>query len=457
MAERLSFDKFHNIIDGKPRSADKFHQGVDPSTGEKLWDVPIATQQDVDDAVVAAEKAFKTWSKTPVEERKKMITKFDELYRSYEKEFTDLMCKETGKPRMFANGEVKGGSSQLQWHANLDIPTDTFEDKQKKVFTTYKPVGVCVGLLPWNFPIFLSVGKIAPALLTGCTMIVKPSPYTPFTSLKIVELAQQIFPPGVLQAVGGDDSLGPMFTAHPGVQKITFTGSIATGKKIYAACAKTLKRITLELGGNDPCIVCPDIDMDKQLSEVMMGAFFNSGQVCVASKRIYVHKDIYDTFLQKMIEFTKGMKVGSSDEPKVMVGPMQNSMQYDKVLDFFKDSREKGYKFAVGEAEPKKGKGFFINPTIIDNPPNDSMIITEEVFSPYIKSDYSLRYRTDFLLLAFRTHRPRPTLVRRRRSHRPSQQHEYRSIIYSFRQGPGTLPQNRKSARSWKCLRQQLL
>jgi acyl-CoA reductase-like NAD-dependent aldehyde dehydrogenase len=188
----------------------------------------------------------------------------------------------------------------------------------------------------------------------------------------------------VVQVVGGDDTLGPMLTAHPGIAKISFTGSIATGKKIMAACSKTLKRVTLELGGNDPCIVLPDADLKKAIPEVTMGCFFNSGQVCVATKRVYIHESIYTEFVKGMVEFTKNLKVGSSDEPGVMMGPIQNSMQYEKVKGFFEDSKKQGYKFAAGDSEVAPGKGFFIKPTIIDNPPSDSRIIQEEPFGPIV-------------------------------------------------------------------------
>ena len=234
-----------------------------------------------------------------------------------------------------------------------------------------------------NFPLVLSLGKVVPALLTGNTIIVKPSPYTPYTTLKAIELAQSVFEPGVVQAVGGDDKLGPMLTAHPGIAKISFTGSIATGKKIMAACANTLKRCTLELGGNDASIILPDVDVKKVAPQVAMGAFQNSGQVCVATKRIYIHESIYTEFVQEMVNFTKTIEVGDSESGSLL-GPVQNKMQYEKVKEFFADTKKNGYKFAVGEETPSAEKGFFIKPTIIDNPPNDSRIIAEEPFGPIV-------------------------------------------------------------------------
>jgi acyl-CoA reductase-like NAD-dependent aldehyde dehydrogenase len=228
------------------------------------------------------------------------------------------------------------------------------------------------------------VGKIAPALLTGNTMIIKPSPFTPYTGLKLVELAQEILPPGVLQVVGGNNELGAQMTLHPDIAKISFTGSIPTGKKVMAAAAKTLKRVTLELGGNDASIILPDVDIKKVAPEVVLGAFQNSGQVCVATKRIYIHESIYQPFLQEMVSFTQTLKVGTSDEADVALGPVQNSMQFEKVREFFEDSKAKGYKFAVGEPDVNPAQGFFVKPTIIDNPPDDSRIIQEEPFGPIV-------------------------------------------------------------------------
>jgi acyl-CoA reductase-like NAD-dependent aldehyde dehydrogenase len=209
-------------------------------------------------------------------------------------------------------------------------------------------------------------------------------PFTPYTALKAVELCQDIFPPGVIHVVGGNNELGALLTTHPDIAKISFTGSIATGKKVMAAAAQTLKRVTLELGGNDASIILPDVDIKKVAPEVVMGAFQNSGQVCVATKRIYIHESIYREFVDEMVAFTKTMKVGNPDDGDNMLGPIQNSMQYEKVKSFFEDSKAKGYKFAVGEPKVTSGKGFFIQPTIIDNPPNDSRIIAEEPFGPIV-------------------------------------------------------------------------
>lgn len=309
-----------------------------------------------------------------------------------------------------AEWETKGVAGFFDHHLALTLPEEREEDAEKVMLTRYTPLGVVGAICPWNFPIVLSLGKLIPALLTGNCIIIKPSPYTPYTTLKCVELAQDIFEPGVVQCIGGDDKLGPMLTAHPGIAKISFTGSIATGKKIMAACAPTLKRVTLELGGNDASIVLPDVDVKKIAPELVMGAFQNTGQVCVATKRIYIHEDIYKEMLEEMVNFVKTIKIGDPASG-AMLGPIQNKMQYEKVKDMFKDTKDKGYKFAVGAQDVADGKGFFIQPTIIDNPPNDSRIIQEE---PFGKSMYPLSPPTPPLtnLALLRPHRPHSTLVR---------------------------------------------
>ncbi|KAI9843393.1 MAG: hypothetical protein M1837_006419 [Sclerophora amabilis] len=379
----IDFNSFHNIVDGKPRSSKTYYHGIDPSTKQNLWEVPVASKQDLDDAVSAAQRAFSSWSTTTIEERREKLKSFSELIQSHTDELTDLLVQEAGKPRLMAGGEVGVASKFISHHTKLDIPEEKFEDDEKEIYTRYIPMGVVGAICPWNFPILLA-GKIAPALITGNCIIVKPSPYTPYTALKIAEIGQQVFPPGVLQVLGGDDKIGPWITMHPGIQKISFTGSIATGKKVAEACAKTLKRVTLELGGNDASIVLPDVDVQATAPSVAMGAFMNSGQVCVASKRIYVHESIYQDFLAAMSAFvTKTLKVGPGNETGVMIGPIQNEMQYEKVKGFFGDSAKQGHKFTVG-GPVQKTDGYFIHPTIVDNPPNESRIITEEPFGPIV-------------------------------------------------------------------------
>lgn len=243
----IDFESFFNTVNGDQRSSATTVYGIDPSTKNRLWDVPAATKEDIEDSIIAANNAFYPWRETPIAQRVKLIEKFKSAYCSYLNEFIDLLMKENGKPRALATGEVKEVLALFDHHLQLKIPKERTEDEERVITTRYVPVGVVAAICPWNFPIVLSVGKMLPALLAGCCIIVKPSPFTPYTALKVVELARHIFPPGVVQVLAGDDSVGPALVNDPRIHKISFTGSIATGKRIMASAAGNLKRVTLEL------------------------------------------------------------------------------------------------------------------------------------------------------------------------------------------------------------------
>ncbi|EXJ82739.1 hypothetical protein A1O3_06554 [Capronia epimyces CBS 606.96] len=383
--ETISFTAFSNIIDGQLRGSKGHYHGIDPTTKQANWDVPIATADDVEDAVAAANRAHAEWKASTWEYRTERIARFKDAWEAYEEELTNLLLKETGKPRQFGSAEIKSASQFIEWHVGLKEPKgETYDFPDKKIDHKFVPLGVAAAICPWNFPLLLSLGKVLPAVQMGNAIIVKPSPFTPYTALKMVEIANRVFPPGLVQALGGDDKLGPALVDHPDIHKISFTGSIATGKKVMAAAAKTVKRVTLEMGGNDPAIVLPDADIAKAAPMVAMGAFFNTSQVCIASKRIYVHSSQYEAFLEALINVAKTLKVGTPDEEGVMLGPIQNSMQYEKVKGFFRDAQDQGYKFALGAGQVPETQGYFIHPTIIDNPPDDSLIVTEEPFGPIV-------------------------------------------------------------------------
>jgi len=286
----------------------------------------------------------------------------------------------------FADQEVEFAALWLAGPCSLELPAEIVEDTPEKLVKTYyTPLGVAVGIVPWNFPIMLLCGKIAPAVLTGNTIIIKPSPFTPYCGIKIVELAQQFFPPGVVQVLSGDDNLGPWLTAHPGIDKISFTGSTATGKRVMESASKNLTRVTLELGGNDAAIICPDVDIAAVAPQIATFAFMNSGQICIAIKRIYVHKDIYAAFRDALVQFVESLRVGSGDVEGVFLGPVQNKLQYDRVVAFLDDVRERGQKVATGgEVIHTEKNGLFIQPTVVDNPPDDSKIVVEEPFGPIV-------------------------------------------------------------------------
>jgi acyl-CoA reductase-like NAD-dependent aldehyde dehydrogenase len=318
-----------NIINNNFVPTPTTRHSLDPATNQPLYEVPIAREEDLDAAVDAARKAFKTWSLTSFNERAQLLLEYADAIESHRNDLEALLTKEQGKPLSLSRTELDSTLTWLRAFATMEIKDEVLqEDDDKIIYSTHPPIGVCAGIVPWNWPILLGLGKLGPALITGNTFIMKPSPYTPYCDLKLGELAVSIFPPGVVQVLSGDDGLGPWITEHPGIDKISFTGSIATGKLVAASCAKTLKRYVLELGGNDAAIVCEDVDIDKCLPKIATLSFLNSGQICMLTKRIYIHESIYDTFRDKMVEFTKSnIKTGEGTEDGVVVGPVQNKMQ----------------------------------------------------------------------------------------------------------------------------------
>ncbi|KAL1952784.1 hypothetical protein VTO42DRAFT_4261 [Malbranchea cinnamomea] len=385
MGSELDFTVFQNVIDGKLSSTETTRHGVNPATGQPNPEVPVSTPADVDAAVEAGRRAFKSWSRTAWEERQKAILAYADAIESYQAQFTKLLVQEQGKPATFAAGEIQLALHSVRTTAGLKLEEEVIESTdEQQVIQRYTPLGLAVGIVPWNFPIHLALAKLVPAVLTGNAIIIKPSPFTPYCGLKLVELAQRFFPPGVVQALSGDDNLGPWLTSHPGPAKISFTGSSVTGKKVMESASKTLKRVTLELGGNDPAIICPDVDIDVVAQQIAIKAFINSGQVCIAIKRIFVHESIYDKFRDALVTATAALKVGEGNEEGVFIGPVQNSMQFEKVRGFFADIEKEKWNVAVGGKQDLGRTGYFLQPTIIDKPPLDSRIVTEEPFGPIV-------------------------------------------------------------------------
>ncbi|KAH8659963.1 aldehyde dehydrogenase [Xylariales sp. PMI_506] len=392
-SRETNFYTFANVVDGELRSSSNVANGIDPSTKQKLWDVPQAVDADLDDAVAAARKAFPQWSQTSWEDRGALIHAARQILLEHEPDMAALVTKEVGKPIQFGHLEVQHALNFLEFNANSPPLGERVvqDDDELRLTLRYQPVGVVGAISPWNFPLVLAVAKIAAALITGNCVIVKPSPFAPYSVLKFAELVRGVFPPGVLQALNGGEDLGPRIVAHPGIDKITFTGSTATGKKVMAAVAATgqgLKSLTLELGGNSACVVCPDVNVQAVAPQVAVGAFFNSGQFCMGTKRLYVHEDIYDVFLKELVGVVGSWKVGATSDlaTDVMLGPVQNDMQYQIVKTFFQDSVDNGLNFALGGPLGKAASesNYIIPPAIIDNPSDNSLVVTHEAFGPIL-------------------------------------------------------------------------
>ncbi|KAJ6188706.1 aldehyde dehydrogenase [Penicillium mononematosum] len=365
----LDFTNFHNIINGELISTAVTQNGINPANKKPNSPVPVASHADLDKAVTAAQVAFEQWSRYPLEDRRRALFAYSDALNAEKEAFTSLLTKEQGKPLSQAAVEVDMAVAWIKGLASLELPEVVLEDTpERKIVQRFTPIGVSAAIVPWNFPVLLAIGKIVSALITGNSIIVKPSPFTPYTALKLAELAIPFFPKGLFQALSGDDQLGPWITMHPGIRKISFTGSTLTGKRVSAACAQNLKRCTLELGGNDAAIVCEDVDLDALIPKIAPLCFLNSSQVCMMIKRVYVHESIYELFRDRLVAHVKTLPVGDGAQPDVFFGPLQNEMQYHKALDLLNSISTEGLRLALGGTVNESG-GYFIHPTIIDNPP----------------------------------------------------------------------------------------
>lgn len=357
---------------------------VNPATEEIIATVPDCTRELLDATVAAAQAAFVGWRDTPWQERRDCVEALAQRIKDHADELALLLTREQGRPLAMAKAEVLSCVHWCRTFAKMELPTSERADKAGLLWVTRRvPLGVVAAIAPWNFPLSLAVWKLAPALIAGNTVIVKPSPFTPLTTLRLGELAADLFPAGVLNVLCGGDQLGPWLTSHPGINKVSFTGSTATGRRVMAAAAPTLKHLTLELGGNDAAIVMPDVDVGKVAKRLFMGAFFNSGQVCIAAKRIYVHEAIYDAFAEAFVAAAKSARIGSGTDEGVVLGPVQNRLQYERVKELITATRAAGHRFLTGGEIPP-GPGYFIPPAVVDNPPDDSRVVVEEPFGPIV-------------------------------------------------------------------------
>jgi aldehyde dehydrogenase (NAD+) len=375
---------FKMLIGGELVSGSATFDVVNPATEQVIARAPDASKEDLDRAVAAARTAFPRWAATPIEMRKAKLNELAGAVFAAAEPLKKLLTSEQGKPLGDAEFEIMGSAMWLQGAAMLDLPVTVNEDTAERYSETrHVPIGVVGAIAPWNFPMVLAMFKLGPALLAGNTVVLKPSPFTPLTTLKFGEIAASILPPGVLNVVSGGDQLGPWMTSHPGFDKISFTGSTQTGRRVMASAAASLKRVTLELGGNDPAIVMPDADVAKVAEKLFWAAFLNNGQICVATKRLYVHKDVYEPLKEALVAYAKTVKVGDGAEPGTQIGPINNRLQYQRVLGLIQDAKDKGYTFLIG-GEKSDAPGYFVPITIIDNPPEDSRIVQEEQFGPVL-------------------------------------------------------------------------
>ncbi len=373
-------------INGKFIRSDKTFEVINPSTGKAIGQLPDLTVADAKKAIIAADKAWKSWNSLPVGERCILVRKLYELILAHKEELARIMTLESGKPLTESLAEVDYGNSFVEW----------FSEEGKRMYgetipalksgirlaTIKQSVGVIAAITPWNFPLAMVTRKVAPALVAGCTVILKPASQTPFTALALARLTEEAgIPKGVFNVVTSKDSqgIGKELATNSLVRKISFTGSTRVGQSLMEYAASTIKRVSFELGGNAPFLVFDDADIDKAVSGAIAGKFRNSGQTCVAINRFYVQDKVYKTFADKLTSAVKSLKVGDGLKKGVQVGPLINQAGLEKVQQHVQDAIDKGATVQIGG---KAIKGNFYEPTVLTDVNQGSLLAQEETFGP---------------------------------------------------------------------------
>jgi acyl-CoA reductase-like NAD-dependent aldehyde dehydrogenase len=367
-------------INGQPVQGTATFDVVNPSTGEVFAQAPDCTPEQLDAAMRAAQLAQPPWARDEDARRTALLAAAD-LLETHAGDLARILIREQGRPASFT-GEMDLVVAWLRYFGNVEVPREVLVDNDTEfIEKVHKPLGVVAAIAPWNAPLMLAMWKIAPALRAGNTVVLKPSPYTPLSTLAMGELLQSVIPAGVLNVVSGLDPLGARMVEHPVPRKVSFTGSTATGKKVAASAANSLKRVTLELGGNDPAIVLPDADPAAIADRLFWGGFVNSGQICLAVKRVYVHSAIRDRLVEELAARARAAVVGDGFDPRTTLGPLTNAMQRDKVAQLVSAAIHDGA-VAVTGGEAPAGQGYFYPPTILTNAKDGMAVVDEEQFGP---------------------------------------------------------------------------
>lgn len=371
------------LIDGKLVSGAMALNVVNPATEEVVAVAPRADRAQLEQAVAAAKAAFPRWSKTPVRDRGALLARLADAVEVRQAEFAEILTAENGKPIAQAVSEMAAVVAAMRYYAGLDLaPRILKEDASQKIIEQPIPLGVVGAISAWNVPMILLAAKIAPALLAGNTVVAKPAATTPLAALILGELCADILPPGVINVIVDANDLGDALTSHPDVAKVAFTGSTATGRKVMESAAGTLKRLTLELGGNDAAIVLDDVNPKEIAPELFAGATFNSGQGCVVIKRLYVHDSQYDEFCEELGRLAREAVVDDGAKPGAQIGPLQNKAHFERVKGFLKDAKQDGVIVAGGNVLQRKG--YFVEPTIVRDIGDDTRLVREEQFGPIL-------------------------------------------------------------------------
>lgn len=372
------------LIGGLLRTTDKTLGIVNPANEQIFTYVPIAGEKELNDAVEAAQKAFNTFRHSSITERRELVNKIVAVLIANKDALAEALTKEQGKILGFAKMEVDFSVAFAQHFATMEIPDVEvlLENENQRVEQHYKPLGVVAGIVPWNFPLLIAIYKIVPALLTGNSIILKPAPTTPVATLMLGEFIKDVVPAGLVNILSDNNNLGPKITEHPGIAKISFTGSTATGKRIMASASGTLKRLTLELGGNDAAIVLDDVDPKAIAERIFGAAFINSGQVCIALKRLYVQEGVYDRLCDEIAALAKASVVGDGMDASSQFGPVQNKAQYEKVKGYIEDAKQHGTIIAGGNIPNKPG--YHVPLTVVKDISDGTRVVDEEPFGPIL-------------------------------------------------------------------------
>lgn len=360
---------------------------IDPATNQPIGTVPNMATEEAKAAVDAAAKALPTWRALTAHQRSTLLQRWFQLIQDNKRQLAELMTFEQGKPVAEAEGEITYAASFIEWFAEQGKRTNgeiiPSPSSDKRLMVIKQGIGVCAAITPWNFPAAMITRKAAPALAAGCTMVIKPANETPYTALALAELAAQAgIPAGVINIVTGDAvKIGEVFTSDNRVRKLSFTGSTGVGRLLMRQCADSVKKVSLELGGNAPFIVFNDADIEKAVAGAMGAKFRNAGQTCVCANRFYIHKDVYQQFSERFVAEVKKLKVGNGFTEGVTIGPLINHKAVEKSQSLLADTLQRGATLLCGGERDKAGENFF-QPIVVGNVPADSHILEEEIFGP---------------------------------------------------------------------------
>lgn len=373
------------LIGGRMVAAESTFPVINPSTGQAFAEAPQCSRAQLDEAVRSARAAFPAWAATSPDKRSQMMLAGAAKVKEQINRMADVLVKEQGKPLNNAKGEIMGIIGYMTYFGNVKYEFEKVlvDNKKERIVERRVPLGVVGGITPWNFPPLMAAWKMAEALATGNTLVLKPSPYTPLSTLLLGEVLADVFPSGVVNFVSGSDDVGKWITEHPDIAKISFTGSTRTGKAIQASASGNLKRLTLELGGNDAAIVLEDADAKSAATGIFNGAMGNSGQICVAVKRCFVHESKFDAVVSHLTDMAQKAKVGDGFKDGVQYGPINNKMQFERIKELVEDAKKSGAKVHAGGA-PSGGPGYFYPPTILTGVAEGTRIVDEEQFGPVL-------------------------------------------------------------------------